>query len=93
MDGEEDAMLVNRKLLLELVVGPDSQIARYWDSEKGSLEASLAVVVRAFMTGNRILDAREGVRLFFALHPERLVRLAGALSPAISSAPAPRLAA
>ena len=86
-------MLVNRKLLLSLVIGPDSEIARYWDSDRGSLEASLAVVVRAFMRAHRILDAREGVRLFFALQPERLAQLAGALNPSLVPASAPRLAA
>ena len=74
-------MVVNRKLLLDLILGPDSEIVRYWDSDKGSFEASLAAVIRAFMRAHRILDAREGVRLFFALNPERLATLAGMLRP------------
>lgn len=69
-------MTLNRKLLLELVAGPDSLILRYWDSDKGSLEASLAVAIRSFMRSRRILDAREAVRLFFALNPDRLAVLA-----------------
>jgi hypothetical protein len=68
--------MLNLKLLSRLVAGPDQDILRYWDSERGSLEASAAVAVRAFMRGRRIVNVREGIRLFFALHPERLAMLA-----------------
>lgn len=65
------------KLLMELVKGDDELILRYWDSEEGCLEASCAVAIRAFMRSRRILNAREGIRLFFSMHPERVMALTG----------------
>lgn len=69
--------MLNTKLLTELVRGDDELILRYWDSDEGCLEASCAVAIRAFMRARRILDARQGIRLFFALHPERVRALTG----------------
>ena len=65
------------KLLTELVTGPDDLILRYWDSDDGCMEASCAVAIRAFMKARRILQVREGIRLFFSLHPDRVAALTG----------------
>jgi hypothetical protein len=71
--------MLNLKLLMKLVAGPDEDILRYWDSDHGSLEASCAVAIRAFMRQRRVVNPREGVRLFFALHPDRIAALTGLL--------------
>lgn len=69
--------MLKLKLLIELVKGDDELILRYWDSDEGCLEASCAVAVRAFMRDRRIVNVREGIRLFFSLHPERVTALTG----------------
>jgi hypothetical protein len=84
--------MLKMKLLTELVTGSDELILRYWDSEDGCMEASCAVAVRAFMKARRILQAREGIRLFFALHPDRVTALTGLRHFSLSG-PGDRLAA
>ncbi len=67
--------MLKLKLLIELVSGPDEIILRYWDSDDGCLEASCAVAIRAFMKNRRVVNTREGIRLFFAMHPDRVAAL------------------
>ena len=69
--------MLKLKLLSELVAGDDELILRYWDSDDGCLEASCAVAIRAFMRTRRIVNVREAIRLFFSLHPDRVVVLTG----------------
>jgi hypothetical protein len=76
--------MLKLKLLIELVKGSDELILRYWDSDDGCLEASCAVAIRAFMRNCRVVNTREGIRLFFAMHPDRVVALAALRGFAIS---------
>ena len=75
------------KLLMALVKGDDELILRYWDSDEGCQEASCAVAIRAFMRSRRILNAREGIRLFFSMYPERVTALTGLRCLGVSSPP------
>jgi hypothetical protein len=69
--------MLKLKLLIELVKGDDESILRYWDSDDGCLEASCAVAIRAFMRTRRVVNVREGIRLFFSMHPDRVIALTG----------------
>jgi hypothetical protein len=69
--------MLNHKLLVELVKGPDELILRHWDSDRGCAEASCAVAIRSFMKQRRILNAREAIRLFFSMHADRVAALTG----------------
>jgi hypothetical protein len=69
--------MLNHKLLTELVRGPDELILRHWDSDDGCMEASCAVAIRAFMKSRRVLNVREGIRLFFSMHADRVSALTG----------------
>jgi hypothetical protein len=76
--------MLKLKLLIELVSGPDEIILRYWDSDDGCLEASCAVAIRAFMRNRRVVNTREGIRLFFAMYPDRVAALTAMRGFAIS---------
>ncbi|MBI5501118.1 MAG: hypothetical protein HY907_12805 [Deltaproteobacteria bacterium] len=84
--------MIKMKLLTELVTGPDELILRYWDSDDGCLEASCAVAIRGFMRSRRLVNVREAIRLFFSLHPDRVVALTGLRQLSLSG-PGDRLAA